>query len=189
MEGLQHRRRNNNATGVAVGLQKKWFNESNVRQIYTPAAKFQGRLGGLRIHSHCNDVFILVGYAPCEPAGSDGKQAEERRQEISEFWTEVTRILNTLPQRCWPILLLDANAKVGRVHANLHCDSLFLDEHIGGENAERENYNGTHLCTWRCTYLCLHVRRHISAGRRLSHQPPSSPQCMYPCVQPLHCGK
>ena len=135
----------NKATGVAVGLQKKWFNERNVRQIYTPAAKFQGRLGGLRIHSRCNDVFILVGYAPCEPAGSDGKQAEERRQEIFEFWTEVTRILNTLPQRCWPILLLDANAKVGRVHANLHCDSLFLDEHIGGENAERENYNGTHF--------------------------------------------
>eukprot|EP00959_Pyramimonas_sp_CCMP1952_P356675 7469222-Pyramimonas_sp.AAC.1 len=89
-----------------------------------------GRLGAVRFKSDHMDVTIIVGYAPVEPPGGRGRAAAIK--SCTQFWDTLKALLSELPARTVPIILLDANARVGSV----------LSDSVGSFNIDRENTNG-----------------------------------------------
>eukprot|EP00959_Pyramimonas_sp_CCMP1952_P338540 7089742-Pyramimonas_sp.AAC.1 len=72
----------------------------------------EGRLGAVRCRGRRLDMTFVVGYAPTEPHGAAGTR---RAQEVKcrQFWKALGGLIDLLPARTVPILLMDANAKMG----------------------------------------------------------------------------
>ena len=102
------------AAGVALALRAKVFQQRNIVRVYTPPAAFQGRVGAVRVRRGDCDFCPVVAYVPVEPH---------------------THLLDSLPSRCVPILLLDANGRTGTVQSAA----------IGAVQPQRQNRNGSLL--------------------------------------------
>eukprot|EP00959_Pyramimonas_sp_CCMP1952_P235031 4911377-Pyramimonas_sp.AAC.1 len=65
------------------------------------------------------DFTFIVGYAHTEPHGSQkDRRAQEKR--CKHFWLGLTQMMDMLPPRTVPILMIDANARIGSVGSDMH---------------------------------------------------------------------
>ena len=84
-----------------------------------------GRLGGVRSKSNCHDVTFFVAYGYVEP------RTDKERSMALLFWEQLSEWLAQLPSRSVPVVLIDANGRVGidsEAHASLSAEA---NEHIG----------------------------------------------------------
>ena len=117
------------AAGVALALRAKVFQQRNVVWVYTPPAAFQGRMGAVRVRRGDCDSCPIVAYVPVEPHTQSQRSYNER------LWAWVRHLLDSLPSRCVPILLLDANGRTGTVQSAA----------TGAVQPQRQNCNGSLL--------------------------------------------
>ena len=115
--------------GVIVALHGRAFSPRNVVKVISPPKEFSGRVGGVRVKRKDADFCFLSVYVPVEPH----KQSEQRL--VARLWSYVDWVISQLPGRCVPIILCDANGRVGSIPS----------DGVGVANAQRENYNGSHL--------------------------------------------
>ena len=151
------------STGVAICARKRYLPASSIREVWVPHASVRGRLGMVRFKTSRIDVAVVVGYAPCEP------QCERDRARATTFWNVLSQKLSLLPARCIPLLLLDANGKLG-----MHADSLAgllgtADAHVGPCQPDRENFNGTLLANMLRLHHLSAVNTFFDAGHTFFH--------------------
>ena len=123
------RRADDPAAGVALAVRSTLFQERNISKIFTPPEEFQGRVGAVRLRHGDADFCVITAYIPVEPH----KQAE--KEYNARLWRWIGHMLDQLPSRCLPVLLLDANGRVGN-HTN---------EAVGVCEPQRQNNNGSLL--------------------------------------------
>ena len=95
------------AAGLAICIRRQVFAEHNIRQIYDIPSVFQGRLGVLRVKRKDVDFCFIAAYPWVQ-----GRTASERSR-IDRFWQYVGSVISSLPHRCVPVVLTDANARNG----------------------------------------------------------------------------
>ena len=122
------------AAGVALALRAKVFQQRNIVRVYTPPAAFQGRVGAVRVRRGDCDFCPIVAYVPVEPHTQSQRSCNER------LWAW-RHLLDSLPSRCVPILLLYANGRTGTVQSAA----------TGAVQPQRQNCNGSLL-----QHLLLH---------------------------------
>ena len=115
--------------GVTVATHRAAFNFSNVVRIFVPPDSFSGRLGTVRVKRKDADFCIISAYIPVEP------RTAACRKRVLKLWRYIHWIVEQLPSRCVPILLCDANGRVGSVQSS----------RLGHANLQRENFNGSQL--------------------------------------------
>ena len=101
------KRQDDPAAGVALAVRGKLFNDRNVSRVYIPPTQYQGRVGAVRFRRGDADFCITVAYIPVEP------HTQAQKQYNAQLWQWIQHLLDQLPSRCLPILLLDANGRVG----------------------------------------------------------------------------
>ena len=131
----------NKACGVAIMLRHKWFRLHHIRQIYSLPETLAGRAGALRIKGARADFLVVVGYVPVEPSTA------AQRKGVQAFYAWMDSLLSAAPARTLPIIMLDANGRVG-LHRGGPGPWQVAPGHdacVGPWGAEVENYNGSKL--------------------------------------------
>ena len=150
-------------TGVALCASKRALPASSIREVWVPPESVRGRLGMVRFKTPRVDVAVVVGYAPCEP------QCQKDQAGVNTFWRVLCGLLSRLPARCTPLLLLDANGKLG-----VRCDPLagltgLPDSHVGPCQPDRENYNGSQLASMLRLHGLSAINTFFNAGHTFFH--------------------
>eukprot|EP00974_Lingulodinium_polyedra_P107717 10426307-Lingulodinium_polyedra.AAC.1 len=99
----------------------------------------QGRGGALRIKSGELDVCVIAAYVPVNP------HTYAARCCCNKVWEWIKGTIEALPNRCTPIIALDANGKTGAYRDEYGVQRHFDTKHIGRQDAELENFNGEKL--------------------------------------------
>ena len=115
--------------GVIVAIHRAAFSVRNVVKVFVPPGEFSGRIGAVRVKRRDADFCVISAYIPVEP-----RTAAEQRKVV-RIWKYVHWLIEQLPSRCVPILLCDANGRVGST----------ASPGIGAANQQRENFNGSEL--------------------------------------------
>ena len=109
------------------------------------------------------DVAVVVGYAPCEP------QNQQDQARARTFWHVLSQKLSELPARCTPLLLLDANGKLG-MRADVPGGLVGrADAQVGLCQPDRENFNGTLLASMLRLHSLSAVNTFVDAGHTFFH--------------------
>lgn len=126
------RRHDDPAAGVVLAVRSKLFRDRNVSKIYTPPVEYQGRVGAVRFRRGDADFCVVVAYIPVEP------HTQAQKQYNINIWQWIQHLLDQLPSRCLPVLLLDANGRVGAEPSPC----------VGEAEPQKQNYNGSllHAC-------------------------------------------
>ena len=81
-------------------------------KVFAPDADIVGRVGAARYKCNSYDLCPMVPYYPPE----DGKQFTKAIiEKMNEY---ALQVLNSLPARCTPLLMMDVNGKLGRTDIN-----------------------------------------------------------------------
>jgi len=123
------KRQDDPAAGVALAFRGKHFNDRNVSRVYIPPTQYQGRVGAVRFRRGDADFCIIVAYILVEP------HTQAQKQYNAQLWQWIQHLLDQLPSRGLPILLLDANGRVGMESSQC----------VGNSEPRRQNYNGSLL--------------------------------------------
>ena len=145
--------------GCAIGIPKN-IQKHQFRSIYTPTNPIlHGRVGAVRIKTGNTDICYIVGYAFCSLLPNEVWMAEV-------FWNEISRIIDKLPDRCIPIIMLDANAKLG-IRQGFY-DQL-LQNHMGPYVRAETDVNGQYLGQLLINHgLCI-TNSFYNAGNTFYH--------------------
>jgi len=146
MGGPQNCGRGTIGIGISILLSRKKTAQSNVRQVYSPPPGIRGKAGAVWIAAtdHCVICAYLLVNNP---------KAKHITKKVL-LWVE--ELVARLPHRCIPILLADANARVGEP-ASGQSDM----RAVGGVEPDRENAKSAflrqplqyhHLCAYN-TYF------------------------------------
>lgn len=99
----------NSHSGVSIALKKKFFHQHRVAEIYEPPKELRGRGGALRIKRYKDtDLLVLVVYFS---QSKDGNVSYDPSVEKLLKWMDA--VLDSLPERCFPLVLTDANGQIG----------------------------------------------------------------------------
>jgi hypothetical protein len=114
--------------GVGLAFRRKWVRPNHVKQYCSPPQSLQGIGGFVRVKkSGSFDLGVMVLYAP--PCSD---QTKKQCTAALFSWA-----LHTLPARCLPCVLIDANAHLGSVTED--SDDGFPI--AGGHGAQRESWS------------------------------------------------
>ena len=158
--GYTKGRYTNKSCGVAILLRHKRLRLQWVREVYSPPDQLAGRAGALRIKGRCSDLLVIVGYVPVEPTNAS------QRQAVHAFYTWVDSLLSRSPARTLPILLLDANGRMGLQRLGDGPGQIAPDHDatVGPWGAEAQNHNGTQLRNLLYTHHLAAANTHFSRG-------------------------
>ena len=120
------KRSQDKAAGVLLAIRRKLFTPRNVVRVFLPPKAYQGRVGAVRLKRGDIDICPITVYIPVEPHTQHAKSYNER------LWTWISDFISKLPGRCIPLLLMDANGRLGSI----------ADDAVGDADAQRENFNG-----------------------------------------------
>eukprot|EP00959_Pyramimonas_sp_CCMP1952_P348302 7295987-Pyramimonas_sp.AAC.1 len=120
-------------TGCSLLIRDCLFDGKQIRRVWHYEGELAGRLGAVRCKSASSDITFIVAYAPVEPPGGAGRAAAIRGCE--KFWSRLNSLLDELPSRTVPLLMLDAKARVGSV----------ASESLGSCEVDNENMNGLYF--------------------------------------------
>ena len=153
--GYSKGRYTHKSCGVAILLRHKRLRLQWVREVYSPPEQLAGRVKG-----RCSDLLVIVGYVPVEPTNAS------QRQAVHAFYTWVDSLLSRPPARTLPILLLDANGRMGlqRLGDGLGHFAPDHDAAVGPWGAEAQNHNGTQLRNFLHTHHLAAANTHFSRG-------------------------
>ena len=112
----------NSSSGVLIAL-PHYVSEANIVRVDTPPNAVQGRSLAVRVRSGWFDLAIVAAYFPPRPTAAKKRPAYEKTVEIIMDFIEA--FTSSLPARCTPFLLCDANDGIGRVRS--HEGIRFLD--------------------------------------------------------------
>ena len=118
------------ASGIVIAFRRKLFSFKNLVRVHTPPAELLGRVGAIRLKRGDVDFLVVNAYIPVNP------HKAQDRQYCDRVWAWIHHVLSQAPNRCVPILCLDANGRVG------HGES---SPSIGPAEPATENYNGGKL--------------------------------------------
>eukprot|EP00971_Amphidinium_carterae_P081407 1610596-Amphidinium_carterae.1 len=129
----------NKSCGCMLAVQKNLFPRTSLVQTWTPPSRIQGRGGAARFRIRgLLDVCFLVVYGPVPSSDPDGEV-----QRCLTGW--LGKVLDALPARCMPILVMDANCHVGleRVDNTMSWVLSSGLDCVGAFGAERQSANAT----------------------------------------------
>ena len=112
---------------------KAFFCDRNVSRVYTPPkSNIKGEL------VLCGLGEGMLTFALLLPIYLWSRMRKRNEQYNAQLWQWMQHLLDQLPSRCLPILLLDANGRVG----------MELSQCVGYRESQRQNYNGSllHAC-------------------------------------------
>ena len=139
----------NNNCGVTLALDTKRFSSHHVVQTYKPPDALQGRAGALRVKCKgCCDFWFCVLYCPVNP------RDRQQRQAMKALTKWLAQQLRDLPARTTPIIMMDANGRVGLLELD--------NQVVGPHNADVPNWNGREIMKVSLSlyiYIYTHVRR------------------------------
>jgi len=126
-------RHTNRVAGLSIAINPV-LQGATITQVYSPPSALQGRGGSVRLKMDGLDLLVVVIYVPPEQEGGTSEVVDA----IVEW---ANGVLSRAPARCLPMLLCDANGKVGK--------TLMPDEHhdllVGMHNKELDNGNGSRI--------------------------------------------
>eukprot|EP00929_Paragymnodinium_shiwhaense_P037319 TRINITY_DN19901_c0_g1_i1.p1 TRINITY_DN19901_c0_g1~~TRINITY_DN19901_c0_g1_i1.p1 ORF type:complete len:346 (+),score=36.52 TRINITY_DN19901_c0_g1_i1:115-1152(+) len=137
----------NRSCGVSLCIAKRAFSDKAFHTVFSPPEALAGRGGAVRIRTAKHDILVMGLYVPPETE-SDKAEAADKLYE----WA--SQVVSQMPSRCLPLILLDANGRVGwRKQDHQWVPE---EEHMVGEyNRERRNRNGERLLWFmQLHYLC-----------------------------------
>jgi len=118
----------NSSTGVMIALRRGYVRRHHARRVWQTPPSIQGRGGAIRVNTPVLDACFIVGYVPPE-------STEARHRESSQAvyaWMHET--VSSLPTRCMPVVMLDANGHMGCVRWGETRQDLMVEaeEAVGG---------------------------------------------------------
>ena len=119
-------------TGVLLAFNRRKVPTKSIAQVYTPDRDIVGRAGAVRIRNR-SGIDLCVGSLYLPPTSTP-----LAKDIAARIWSWAQQLLLTLPQRCIPLFLLDANARFGK------CPSWSVDglPLIGTSGPDKENQAG-----------------------------------------------
>ena len=141
----------NRSCGIILALKRRTIPPSAVQRVFAPDSDLAGRVGGLRIRMRSGpDLSIFNLYFPTSRF--------PRSAEISlRMWQWLEEYLVQLPCRTIPVVLTDANARLGTTRLNSPVGAPL----VGTYTNQRENAPGRLLRT-------ILLRNNLAAVNTLS---------------------
>ena len=95
---------------AAIAIRENTFLPANVSGVHTPPAPLAGRGGALKLVRGDAAFLIMSLYLP-------PSQSKLREKQLSEMiWKWARGVLDETPSRVVPVLLLDANGHISKIH-------------------------------------------------------------------------
>ena len=110
------------AAGVLLAIRSRLSQSRNVVRVHTPPIQFQGRVGAVRLRRGDADFYVPVE-----------RHSQAQRSYNERLWAWVQHLVDSLPNRCVPVLLLDANGRTSSVGSDA----------VGLAQPQRKNFNGS----------------------------------------------
>ena len=119
-----------------ICVDARTFRKHNIVQVWTPRLpRHRGRIGLVRLKSCIYDITIICAYLPPDFSG-------KCRTLYLELIAILGSIINALPTRTTPVLLIDANAHMGMQRNGGELANTITSSH-GHVEPEVENAAGT----------------------------------------------
>eukprot|EP00929_Paragymnodinium_shiwhaense_P097914 TRINITY_DN59487_c0_g2_i1.p1 TRINITY_DN59487_c0_g2~~TRINITY_DN59487_c0_g2_i1.p1 ORF type:complete len:228 (-),score=29.06 TRINITY_DN59487_c0_g2_i1:11-619(-) len=114
--------------GITLAIKSKLLSKARIVQVVSPV---QGRVAGLRFKGAQADTLLLAAYPP-------PYTTKINKDMVKKVWAAVDKTIAATGHRCCPVLLCDANARIGLRRAGNGWEPDNADE-VGGFSPEREN--------------------------------------------------
>eukprot|EP00971_Amphidinium_carterae_P352980 6492786-Amphidinium_carterae.1 len=148
----------NKSCGCMLAVEKRLFPPRSLVQTWTPPARIQGRGGAARFRTRgLLDICFMVVYCPVPSSDPDG-------QVLSCLLAWLGKVIDALPARCMPVLMMDANCHVGLERVD---NSWLLSsgrDCVGVYGAERQSANATGVLELLNTHRMLLVNTFLQSG-------------------------
>ena len=115
-----------------------FFRHVRVKSIIVPEKEkhlILGRVGGVVVKSHCLELAFLSVYLPPYTSAYN-------KRTYNEVILYLIKVLSTLPVRTFPIIMVDANCKVGLTQDDRGNWTPSAHSSVGPNEAEKENAQG-----------------------------------------------
>eukprot|EP00929_Paragymnodinium_shiwhaense_P073660 TRINITY_DN3761_c0_g1_i5.p1 TRINITY_DN3761_c0_g1~~TRINITY_DN3761_c0_g1_i5.p1 ORF type:complete len:325 (-),score=41.98 TRINITY_DN3761_c0_g1_i5:1382-2356(-) len=128
----------NRHAGVLLALNKKKHKKDGLAMAWPEHPKLQGRAIAVRSRRRHSDITFVVCYLPpCD-------RQQNTRTITNMMFDWLRKLVQGLPSRTTPLLLMDANAKTGYVVAQ-GLRNITISSAVGARQPEQENENGEKL--------------------------------------------
>ncbi|CAE8672928.1 unnamed protein product [Polarella glacialis] len=101
------RRYSTKACGVIIAFRRKLIPTTAVTEVHSPPAHLAGRGGAVRVKLRSAGDFLITDMYMAPVSAPNALELNR------QLWSWHEQLLATLPARCLPITLLDANARLG----------------------------------------------------------------------------
>eukprot|EP00971_Amphidinium_carterae_P181109 3592777-Amphidinium_carterae.1 len=148
----------NKSCGVMLAVKTKRFPDRKIVRSWQPGSSLQGRAGAVRYkYTGLYDLCFIAMYCPLS-----ARQADRDAQTALQKW--LAALLDELPSRCTPILLLDGNFHVGLENVRGDWVEPPAGDCVGMWGAERESPNARAYLEIFNTHQLVLVNTYMQEG-------------------------